>query len=155
YDDALPWPQSPDGDGPTLELVSPALDNSDAANWRASAPSAPHGTPGAENSVYTPAEEPEPPEIVRDWQIVNVYPNPFNSETRIELLAPRAERTAIMIYDILGRVTQTIPLRTAPGLQSVVWSGNTSEGALAASGIYFIRIGNRETSTLRKVVLLR
>ena len=27
YDDNLPWPDEPDGNGPTLELISPLLDN--------------------------------------------------------------------------------------------------------------------------------
>lgn len=49
YDDAPPWPPEPDGGGPTLELYQPWLDNAQAASWRASA--APHGTPGARNSV--------------------------------------------------------------------------------------------------------
>jgi hypothetical protein len=47
YDDANPWPASPDGDGPSLELKDPNTDNSVAASWGASV-GAP--TPGAENS---------------------------------------------------------------------------------------------------------
>lgn len=37
YDDAAPWPTSPDGTGPSLELIDPALDNNMGSNWRASA----------------------------------------------------------------------------------------------------------------------
>ncbi|MBL7803708.1 MAG: choice-of-anchor I family protein [Saprospiraceae bacterium] len=36
YDDAFPWPLEPDGNGPSLELLSPNLDNNDGANWLAS-----------------------------------------------------------------------------------------------------------------------
>lgn len=35
YDDAAPWPTEPDGDGPSLELLSPVLDNALASSWRA------------------------------------------------------------------------------------------------------------------------
>jgi hypothetical protein len=42
-----PWPSAPDGGGQSLALVSPAADNSDAANWAASAEMG--GTPGAVN----------------------------------------------------------------------------------------------------------
>lgn len=53
YDDAAPWPVTPDGQGPSLELVDPASDNALPASW---APSlAPGGTPGAPNSVTPPA----------------------------------------------------------------------------------------------------
>jgi hypothetical protein len=37
YDDVFPWPTEPDGFGPSAELLSPALDNNDGANWKASA----------------------------------------------------------------------------------------------------------------------
>lgn len=53
YADAAPWPTSPDGGCPTLELIDPALDNADAANWQASY--VPNGTPGAVNSTQPPA----------------------------------------------------------------------------------------------------
>jgi len=53
YDDAGGWPTSPDGSGPTLELIDPALDNSLAENWQGSYVTG--GTPGAMNS-----EMPEP-----------------------------------------------------------------------------------------------
>ncbi len=35
YDDQLPWPVEADGDGPTLALIDPALDNALAENWQA------------------------------------------------------------------------------------------------------------------------
>ena len=35
YDDGAPWPLEADGDGPSLELIAPELDNSLAASWRA------------------------------------------------------------------------------------------------------------------------
>ena len=53
YDDAPPWPVSPDGDGPTLVLANPSAnpDHGVAANWRASAVIG--GTPGLEEAVVT------------------------------------------------------------------------------------------------------
>ena len=35
YDDALPWPEAADGDGPSMELLSYQLDNNVGANWQA------------------------------------------------------------------------------------------------------------------------
>ena len=48
YDDVAPWPSAPDGNGPSLELIDSATDNSLAASWAASDGDP---TPGAENSV--------------------------------------------------------------------------------------------------------
>jgi CotH kinase protein/Lamin Tail Domain/Secretion system C-terminal sorting domain len=47
YDDAAPWPTSPDGQGYTLSLKQPNLDNSLGINWASS--TALLGTPGALN----------------------------------------------------------------------------------------------------------
>ncbi len=50
YSDTGDWPSLPDGNGPSLELIAPSLDNSMGSNWSPSA--ADYGTPGAQNSVY-------------------------------------------------------------------------------------------------------
>ena len=53
YDDDTPWPILADGNGPTLELNHPSLDNTLGKNWSASDD---YGTPGAVNSVNTDDE---------------------------------------------------------------------------------------------------
>ena len=45
------WPTSPDGNGPSLQLINYNLDNSDPSSWCAS--TANNGTPGNINSCYT------------------------------------------------------------------------------------------------------
>jgi len=44
FDDKLPWPEAPDGNGPTLQLIAPALDNALPENWAGI-----DATPGAVN----------------------------------------------------------------------------------------------------------
>ena len=51
YNDSSPWPLEPDGNGPTLELIHPSLDNDLGVNWATSDNNG--GTPGVVNSVYT------------------------------------------------------------------------------------------------------
>ncbi len=48
FDDASPWPVSPDGGGTTLVLINPAADPANPANWRASVVAG--GTPGGSDS---------------------------------------------------------------------------------------------------------
>ncbi|MEL6654519.1 MAG: lamin tail domain-containing protein, partial [Bacteroidota bacterium] len=70
YDDKLPWPTAADGFGPSLELISPQLDNDQAGSWRASVPRS--GTPKAANSRYC---DPAPPEVViNEIQYRYTYP---------------------------------------------------------------------------------
>ncbi len=52
YDDSPPWPTEPDGNGPSLELIDPNLDNSLPESWMGSIEPNPNGTPGAVNSVF-------------------------------------------------------------------------------------------------------
>ena len=52
YNDKLPWPTAPDGNGPSLELRDPSLDNSLASSWTASED---FGTPGRPNNMPEPA----------------------------------------------------------------------------------------------------
>ncbi len=47
FDDAAPWPLTPDGSGPSLSLLDPNLDNSLGASWAASSQNG--GTPGKVN----------------------------------------------------------------------------------------------------------
>lgn len=61
YDDASPWPTSPDGGGYSLELKDPAGDQNDGSNWRASTSflknaqgAAIYCSPGSFNPVVTP-----------------------------------------------------------------------------------------------------
>lgn len=64
YDDKAPWPTEPDGNGPTLELVHPVLDNSVGDSWRSSNIDA-FGSPGVINDSFRDIYEPvEPPKIV-------------------------------------------------------------------------------------------
>lgn len=72
YEDKLPWPEEPDGNGPTLELINPQLDNTLPESWMASPE---HGTPGAMNSqlVSLPAFEEEQNNVS-----ITVFPNPFH-----------------------------------------------------------------------------
>jgi len=64
YDDGGDWPTSPDGNGPSLELLHPALDNSLPTSWDPS--SMDNGTPGAQNSVFTTNVQPTCKDGCRD-----------------------------------------------------------------------------------------
>ena len=56
YVDGGAWPGSPDGDGPTLELVNPVLDNNNPTSWDPSLVIG--GTPGQINSTFQDNQAP-------------------------------------------------------------------------------------------------
>src|SRR5688572_22034403 len=57
YSDSAPWPLSSDGEGPTLERISPEGESNDPGNWAPGPYGAdaaqPGGTPGKQNSSYS------------------------------------------------------------------------------------------------------
>lgn len=78
YDDNAPWPIEPDGNGPTLELINPVLNNALAQSWMASPD---HGTPGAMNSLMTAVSH----SAAAPQFAVEVYPNPVHDQARIKI----------------------------------------------------------------------
>ena len=61
YDDAAPWPTGPDGNGSSLERISPAGRSDDPHNWAAAIGSTPTrlaATPGQTNAVFSPRRPP-------------------------------------------------------------------------------------------------
>ncbi len=68
FDDNDPWPNEPDGDGPTLELIHPSLDNSLPESWMSSPE---HGTPGQKNSFWVAV-----PETTARPIELHIVPNP-------------------------------------------------------------------------------
>jgi hypothetical protein len=87
FSDLPPWPTSPDGSGPSLELIDPALDNSLAASWQASALA--DGTPGAPNSSQTPpvsCDSTVPALVINEINYNSALT--FNPEDWVELYNP-------------------------------------------------------------------
>lgn len=89
YNDRIPWDTMPDGNGPTLSLINPGLDNALPSSWESSGNiNAPHGTPGRANQPC-PVFNVEIPDStcidVADLFIVSILP-----DSRIEWSFPNA-----------------------------------------------------------------
>ncbi len=149
YNDVAPWPTEPDGNGPTLALVNPTLDNSLAASWAASIG---FGTPGAQNDVFTGTNE-EPIEIINTFQLFQNYPNPFNPKTKIRFTLPVTAEIQLDVYDISGR--QVISLakgKFRSGEHAVEWKPDHQ----ISSGVYIYRLLiNNQNMGSRKLIFLR
>ncbi len=105
YDDQSPWPAAADGQGASLALVNPLLDNTDAHFWSASSNG---GTPGEANSDVLVANilednHPNNSDHPYQTQLGNNYPNPFNPTTIIPFRLEKASKVKLTVYDILGR----------------------------------------------------
>lgn len=146
------WTSLPNGNGPTLSLINPQFDNTQAANWRASNP---YGTPGRINDTYTKVQDENNP-AVTDFHLYNNYPNPFNPSTRIKYSVPDLSLVQLKVYDVIGREIAVLVNSTKPG--GVYEVEFKAESGLP-SGVYFYTLsvsGSKENRiNTRKMILLK
>ncbi|MCK4447806.1 MAG: T9SS type A sorting domain-containing protein, partial [Candidatus Marinimicrobia bacterium] len=75
--------------------------------------------------------------IPEDYAIYQNYPNPFNSNTIIKYQIPFESKTTINIYDIMGRLVNTlVDERQMPGYYLSRWDGRNNSGQIVSSGMY-------------------
>ena len=107
-----------------------------------------------------PATPVEHKTVEMDTVALEVYPNPFNSRTCIQIHLPDAVQVSIMIYNMRGQlVREVLPPSVMSGQRRFLWDGGDAYGRQTSSGLYFIRVllnekyGSRQI--LRRVLLLR
>ena len=72
-------------------------------------------------------------------------PNPFHSETSIQYRVPGRGRVTLRVFDIHGRLVETLVDRVLDaGEYGATWNGRSRLGHLVGSGVYFCEL---ETST--------
>jgi len=124
FDDGGQWPVTPDGLGPSLELIDPTLDNSVPRNWRASVAPTPRvvnsvndsGLPAwITNVTHTQDAMPAQPIVVTahvvDTSAVELYYLiDFGTETQVTMLDDGASGDGAAADDVYGA---TIPGQVA------------------------------------------
>ena len=94
-------------------------------------------------------------------QLLANYPNPFNPETWIPYELAADTNVKLTIYNAQGIVVRTLELgHQTSGYyttrdRAAYWDGRNSSGELVASGLYFYQLETDETSTMRKMVILK
>ncbi len=154
YDDDDPWPAEADGEGPTLELINPSLDNALASSWGYSTNM--YGTPGSENSVYQELFTENILSVPTDYILRQNYPNPFNPRTVIQYEMPTQGRVTITIYDILGReVVRLVAAVQGPGYKTITWDAKNEVGLAVGAGLYFYQLKTAAYVNTKKMILVR
>ena len=152
YDDSSPWPIEPDGNGPTLELVSPDLDNTLADSWISSQD---FGSPGEENSASL-AYENSKQILPEQNSLLKAYPNPFNGRISIPYQIARSEKLDIVIYDIVGNEIQKYPVNHSyPGKYNISWNAKNRLGQEVSTGVYFIKLSSTSIKSVEKIIFLK
>ena len=83
-------------------------------------------------------------------------PNPFNPSTTISYTLHDRMPVRLEIYDVSGRrIAKLVDEVQGPGEHRAHWDGKDSSGTPVTSGIYFYRIEAGDTSTSKKMILVR
>ena len=82
--------------------------------------------------------------------VLAASPNPFRAETWISFQIPSEARTSVVVYDVRGRLLQTLHDGTMPaGDHVILWNGGA-----AGPGIYFVELRHGLRRTVKRVALL-
>lgn len=85
------------------------------------------------------------------YQLLSIYPNPFNPTTRISFTLPAEDRITLDAYDLLGRrITRIVDGHFTGGHHTVVWDASEF-----GSGIYLIRMNTPWGVQVRKALLVK
>ncbi len=85
------------------------------------------------------------------FSISPAYPNPFNPMTTIQFSIPELSRVAVSIYDLQGRLVETlVDEKLSPENHIVQWDAKGF-----SSGIYFILLNGGERREIQKIVLVK
>jgi hypothetical protein len=84
------------------------------------------------------------------------YPNPFSSLTNIEYLLSTTGEIDLSIYDIQGRLVQTLVSgKMSAGRHSVTWDRTDRQGYNVSSGVYFCRFSVGNHTETRQMVIFK
>ena len=101
-----------------------------------------HGVVGVSNPVN---------EIPAHYSLMQNYPNPFNPSTTIEYTLPKNSSLKLTIFDINGKIVQSI-------INNQVPAGTykyTFDASAYSSGVYFYRLETPDFSDTKKMILVK
>lgn len=146
YSNEYPWYPEADGLGPSLELISPELDNTIPQSWRPSIKM--HGTPGRSNSVTS----------IEDFYqnnnlYISVFPHPISISANIEFENRSDGFVTVEIYDLLGNMIKSILSQyMMSGIFNTFWDSKDNFGNNVGAGIYFLSVKTSSDVYIQKLV---
>ena len=138
-----PWPTTPNGQGFTLELISPTLDNTLPQNWKDINQS---GSPGRINQEISSTIE------TAKKSNITITPNPTSDVFTLDLESVHGEAYTLEIIDTGGKIVKSL----TKDLKNI---NNKNQITVKVSelppGQYFVRIttniGNSDITTFEKI----
>lgn len=134
----------PNGDGTWPEAVSFVPET-----YQVTAPDG--GYPFDPNPSVLTAVEPVGTGIPSQISLGENYPNPFNPSTAFEYTINDAQLVTVRIFDVTGRLVDTL----VDGLQPASTYRVTFDAASLSSGVYFYQLKTANQTLTRKMLLMK
>jgi hypothetical protein len=84
------------------------------------------------------------------------FPNPFNPTTTLRYDLPEDAMTTIAVYDMMGRLVQTLVSgNKAAGYHSLKWDATNKYGSPVSAGVYIYSIQAGNHRDIKKMILLK
>jgi hypothetical protein len=98
----------------------------------------------------------EGPGLVKEYNLFNNYPNPFNPSTNIRFSISERSGVKIRVFNSLGEEIITLLNNTLErGVHSVAWNGIDKNNRTVSSGVYFITMEAKYFRKTIKSVLIK
>lgn len=95
--------------------------------------------------------EVEEAHIPLTYELFQNYPNPFNPVTIIKYQIPENGKVTIKIFDVLGRVVETlVDVQKEAGSYSIEWNGSKN-----SSGVYFYQLQTGKYNSVKKMLMMK
>ncbi len=91
-----------------------------------------------------------------EYQMLQNFPNPFNSSTNITYYLPVPDRVSFSVFNIQGKNIFEQGNRLHPaGQHTIHWDGRASNGIIVSAGVYFYKLETPNFLKVRKMLLLK
>jgi len=88
--------------------------------------------------------------------IQSIFPNPFNSSTKIQYKTKKTGDVSIAIFDLFGKKLAEFYNKNQPrGLHHFKWDGKTENGFSLPTGLYFFSISLNGLNSTQKFIYLK
>ncbi len=128
YDNQAPWPVSADGKGPSLQLISPELDNNHYSSWFISnsipySPGQPNGGSSTNEINSLPGNN------------IHIYPNPMGEIMYIDHNEEGGAKLKVEAFTLSGTLIRSTLFQAGGGKETLSW-----QHGIVNRGAYIVRV---------------
>lgn len=113
-------------------------------------------TPCANEYSIVTLGEPEESVIPNKISLSSNYPNPFNPKTTISFSSYGNQKLTLTIYNLKGqRIRELFNKTIDDGEHTYIWDSKDDSGLPVSSGVYFYKLESKDSSCIKKMLLMK